>query len=112
METLETERVGSSMEAAEPVTVWIEAGDGSIARGVCEILSEDGALVTLAAAEFSAGESVSVRIAANRATPTLGATARILAVRPADGALECELEWTHSGPEREQLAYLVAASLD
>jgi PilZ domain len=94
----------------EPTRVWIESGDGSIARGVMEVLSADGACVRVVGADpIVPGSEVAVRMALSRSAPTLGARARILWVRSAGESVECELEWTHSGAEREQLARLVAA---
>jgi hypothetical protein len=101
-------RVGAEPE--EPVRVWIENGDGSIARGLVEVLSESGALVRLVGvALVASGDEVAVRIAVSRTSPTLGGAARVRWVRPDGDTPECELEWTHSGPEREQLAYLVVS---
>jgi hypothetical protein len=94
----------------EPVRVWIESGDGTIARGVADVLSEDGAVVRLAGpASAPPGDEVAVRIAFGRTSPTLAASARILRIRSAGEEPECELEWTHSGPERERLVSIVAS---
>ena len=96
--------------AEEPVRVWVESGDGSIARGVADVLSEDGALVRLdGPASAAPGDEVAVRIAFSRGSPTMGATARILWIRSTDDDPECELAWTHSGPERERLAAFIAS---
>lgn len=73
-----------------------------------QVLSQDGAFVKLAGpASFASGDDVAVRIAFSRNSPTLGAAARVVSVRPAGEPSECELEWTHSGSERQQLASLV-----
>ena len=97
-------------EPEEPIRVWIERGDGSITRGLVGVLSEDGASIQLTGpASVAAGDDVAVRIAVSRNSPTLGAVARVLSVRSSGAAPECELEWTHSGPERGQLAALVAS---
>jgi hypothetical protein len=97
-------------EPEEPVRVWIENRDGSIARGLVEVLSENGALVRLVGeAWVTSGDQVTVRIAVNRTSPTLGGAARVRWVRSEGDTPECELEWTHSGPERDQLAYLVVS---
>jgi hypothetical protein len=93
----------------DPVRVWIENGDGSIARGLVEVLSVDGAFVRLtAAASVASGDDVAVRIAFSRSSPTLGAAARVVWIRSGETP-ECELQWTHSGYAREQLATLVAS---
>jgi hypothetical protein len=97
-------------EPEEPIRVWIEGRDGSITRGLVGILSEEGAFIRLTdPALVAVGEDVAVRIAVSRSSPTLGAAARVLSVQSSGAAPECELEWTHSGPERGQLAALVAA---
>jgi len=97
-------------DAQEPVRVWIENGEGLISRGLVEVLSESGAVVRLiGAASVSSGDEATVRIAVNRTAPVMGGTARVRWVRPAGETSECELEWTHSGPEREQLAWLILA---
>ncbi len=94
----------------EPIRVWIENRDGSIARGHVDVLSEDGASARLAGAvPVASGEDVTVRMAFDWSSPTLGAAARVLWVRPAGDEMECELEWTHSGPERELLACVVTS---
>src|SRR5262249_28587697 len=94
----------------EPSWVWIESDDGSITRGVIEVISADGACVRVTGpTTLVPGNEVDVRMALRRGAPTVGARARLLWVRSAAADLECELEWTHSGPEREQLARLVAS---
>jgi hypothetical protein len=94
----------------EPVRVWIENGDGAIARGLLQELSVRGAFVRLIGTTLvTSGNNVTVRIAFSSSAPTLGASARVRLVRPVGDAAECELEWTHSGPEREQLAMLVSS---
>jgi hypothetical protein len=97
-------------EVEEPVRVWIETGDGSIARGVADVLSEDGAVVCLdGPASAVPGDEVAVRIAFSRTSPTVAAAARVLWIRSASEEPQCELEWTHSGPERERLASFLAS---
>ena len=97
-------------DVEEPVRIWIESGDGTIARGVADVLSEDGALVRLdGRASAAPGDEVAVRISFSRRSPTLAATARVLWIRSARGEPACELAWTHSGPERERLASFLAS---
>ncbi len=97
-------------EAEEPIRVWIESRDGSITRGLVGVLSEDGACIRLTGpVSVAAGDDVAVRIAVSRSSPTLGAGARVLSIRSSGAAPECELEWTPSGGEREQIASLVAS---
>lgn len=97
-------------DSAESVRVWIEDGCGSIARGLVEVISEDRAFVRLTeAASVGSGDEVAVRLSFDRSSPTLGAAARVLWIRSEDETWECELEWTHSGPERARLGALIAA---
>jgi hypothetical protein len=97
-------------EPEEPIRVWIEGRDGSITRGLVGVLSEEWASIRLTGpASVAVGDDVAVRIAVSRSSPTLGAVARVLSVRSSGAAPECELKWTHSGPERRQLAALVAS---
>jgi hypothetical protein len=97
-------------EPEEPIRVWIERSDGSITRGLVGVLSEDGACVRLTGpASVAVGDDVAVRIAVSMSSPTLGAGAHVLFIRSSGTAPECELAWTHSGTEREQLASLVAS---
>lgn len=99
-----------SGEGQEPVRVWIENGEGSISRGLVEVLSENGAVVRLVGAgSVASGDETTVRIALDRASPAMSGTARVRWVRPEGESSKCELEWTHSGPEREQLAWLILA---
>jgi hypothetical protein len=97
-------------EGEEPIRIWIDNGEGSIARGLVEVLSESGAVIRLVgAAPITPGDEVVVRLAISRRAPTLGGAARVRRVHSDDDAWECELEWTHVGLEREQLASLVAS---
>jgi hypothetical protein len=96
-------------EGEEPIRIWIDDGEGSIARGLVEVLSESGGVIRLVdAAPIAPGDDVVVRIAVNRRSPTLGGSARVRRVHSDRDAWECELEWTHSGPDRDQLDSLVA----
>ena len=97
-------------EDEEPIRIWIDNGEGSIARGLIEVLSESGAVVRfVGATPMASGDDVVVRIAVNRMSPTLGGAARVCRVRSDGDAWECELEWTHVGREREHLASLVVS---
>jgi hypothetical protein len=93
----------------ETARVWIESEDGSIARGVVETLSEEGALIDLTdLASLDAGAEVAVRLSVDPATPTLGLRARVLWVLAKGATSECELEWM-PGPERARLELVLAA---
>ncbi len=93
----------------EIVRIWIEAEDGSIERGVVEVLSEEGAIVRLTdATSIGAGAEVAVRLAYDPRSPTLGLAARARRIVSAPGSSECELEWL-PGPDRAQLGPLVTA---
>ncbi len=97
-------------EGEEPIRIWIDNGEGSIARGLVEVLSESGAVVRLVgAAPIVSGDDVVVRIAVSRTSPTLGGAARVCRVHSDGDVWECELEWTHVGRERDQLASLVVS---
>jgi hypothetical protein len=98
----------ATVESGEPVRIWIEDGAGSIVRGVVEVVSENCALVRLMGeVVMTSGHDVAVRLAFDRNSPTLAGAARILWVRTTGDEAECELEWTHSGPERAELARTV-----
>jgi len=75
--------------------VWIEDGNGSIARGLAGAISSRGVLVRLAEpARFEAGAEVALRICFERGAPTVGTTARVSFLRDAADGSECGLEWT------------------
>jgi PilZ domain len=91
------------------VMVWIESEGGSIARGVVEVLSEDGAFVQLSdAPELEPDAAVAVRLRCEPICPTLALAARVLWVLSRDETAECELEWM-PGPDRGRLGPLIAA---
>jgi PilZ domain len=93
----------------ETVRVWIESEDGSIARGVVEVLSEEGALVQLSdAASVDTGAEVAVRLSCGPASQTLALVARVLWVLSRDETSECELEWL-PGSDRARLSPVIAA---
>jgi hypothetical protein len=92
-----------------PVLTWLENGSG-IARGTAVELSNERARVRLAdAATLVPGDEVAVRLSFDRATDTVAATGRVLAIRANGEAPVCELEWTHTGSERDQLESLIAS---
>ena len=93
----------------EPMA-WIENGRGPIARGVLARFSAQGAHVRIDGdASLEPGDDVDLRLSFDRDEPTLAATARVVFTQDAEGDIECELEWTHSGPDREQLEAAIAA---
>ena len=95
---------------ASAVMAWIENGSGPIARGVLERFSSQGAHVRIAGeSSLEPGDDVDLRLSFDRDEPTLAATARVAFTQEAEGDVECELEWTHSGPERKKLEDLIAA---
>jgi hypothetical protein len=90
--------------------VWLENARGPIARGMVALLSAEGAHIRLIGhASIEPGDEIDVRLSLDRESPILAATGRILWTQEEDDAIECELEWTHSGPQREQLETLIAA---
>ncbi len=100
-----------SIEVAplETVRIWIENEDGSIARGVVEVLSEDGAIIRLSdVGALETGAEVAVRLGCDPRSPTLGLAARVHWILSNDELSECELEWL-PGPDRARLAPLIAA---
>jgi len=93
-----------------PVLTWLENGSGSIARGTALELSNERARVRLTdAATLVPGDEVAVRLSFDRDTDTVAAAGRVLAIRRNGGEPVCELEWTHTGSERDQLESLIAA---
>jgi hypothetical protein len=95
----------------EPMA-WIENGRGPIARGVVSRLSAQGAHVRIDGdSSLEPGDDVDLRLSFDRDEPTLAATARVVFTQEAEEGADCELEleWTHSGPEREQLEALIDA---
>ena len=109
MNTMNTQsRAGRSED--QPALVWLESEDSAISRGWIEVFSADGALVLLTGAvPLGSGTEVAVRMAFSSAARTLAARARVRWVRTTADGTECELVWTHTGPERVQLAALVAS---
>ena len=84
----------------QAVMVWIENGEGLIARGLSESVTSSGACVRLAEApDFNAGDDVALRICLERGAPTVALQARVRFVRNAEGTVECGLEWTTPTPE-------------
>jgi hypothetical protein len=100
----------TTREPATAVRVWIEDGQGSIARGMVQAITESRALVQLSEADsVHSGDHVSVRISFDRDSPTLGTAARVLHIRAHGESKECELEWTSSGLERALLSSRIAS---
>jgi hypothetical protein len=92
----------------DTVRVWIESDDGSIARGLVEVLSEDGAFIQVTdAGSFDTGAEVAVRLSCSANSPTLALAARVLWVLSRDETTECELEWM-PGSDRARLARIIA----
>jgi hypothetical protein len=73
-------------------------------------LSRDRASVKLTeTASLAPGDDVAVRLSFDRNTDTVAGAGRVLTIRANGEAPVCELEWTHTGPEREQLESLIDA---
>jgi hypothetical protein len=99
-------------DSESPVMTWIENGRGPIARGTAEVLSDGGAHVRLSeAATLAPGDEVAVRLSFSREAATVAAEGRVLKIRVNGQGPVCELEWTHSGPEREELESLIASRM-
>jgi hypothetical protein len=93
-----------------PVMMWLEKGEGGIARGTAVALSRERASVRLTeTASLAPGDDVAVRLSFDRNTDTVAGAGRVLTMRANGEAPVCELEWTHTGPEREQLESLINA---
>jgi len=103
--------VANEGQTHREVMVWIEDSDGSIARGVAEAVTAQGARVRLAGPPaFAQGAEVALRISFDREAPTVAATARVSFVRAAGAAVECGLEWTVPSKQRGAFeAWLAAA---
>jgi hypothetical protein len=109
MPALQTDAESSGVEAQESIRVWIESADGAIARGLVEVLSEQGAVLSLTHADsVLRGDEVTARLSLDRSSPTLATGARVLWIRSEGETFECEVEWAE-GPERARLAALVTA---
>jgi len=93
----------------EPMA-WIENGRGPIARGAVERFSGQGAHVRIdGESSLEPGDEVDLRLSFDREEPTVAATARVVFTQETEEGAECELEWTHSGPDRDRLEALIAA---
>jgi hypothetical protein len=104
------ETMPSETVVPEGPMVWLESGRGSIARGVVELVSSEGAHIRLiGTTAIEPDDELEVRISFDRESPTVGATARVLWIQESDDVTECELEWTHTGPDRERLESMIAA---
>jgi len=104
------ETMPSPIPGPEGPMVWLENERGSIARGSVELVSSEGAHIRLlGTTSIEPDDELEVRLSFDRESPTLGATAKVLWIQEADDVTECELEWTHSGPQREQLETMIAA---
>jgi hypothetical protein len=90
--------------------MWLENGGGAIARGTAVELSPERARIRLSeAASLAPGDDLAVRLSFDRNADTIAAAGRVLAIRANGEGPVCELEWTHTGPAREQLESLIAA---
>jgi hypothetical protein len=88
----------------QSVMVWIEDGTGRITRGQADSVSGEGACVRLAEKpDWGEGDEVAVRISFERGTPTVGATARVGAIRPGAGEVLCDLRWNAPADQRSAL---------
>ena len=79
----------------QTVMAWIEDGTGRIARGHVDSASAQGACVRLAERPaFGEGDEVAVRVCVQVGSPTIGATARVGAIRATGEGFSCDLRWT------------------
>ncbi len=79
----------------QAVMAWIEDGTGRIARGHVDSASAQGACVRLQERPaFGEGDEVAVRVCFAVGSPTVGATARVSAIRANGDGFICDLQWT------------------
>jgi hypothetical protein len=91
--------------------VWIENGEGSIARGVAESVTGSGACVRLTETPaVETGQEVALRISFERGAPTVALRARVRFVRNEQGTVECGLEWIAPAPPRAVLDAWIASA--
>ena len=110
MQVVPVASASPGMDQSGPVLMWLENGSGAIARGMAVELSSARARIRLTeAANLAPGDEVAVRLSFDRDRDTVAAAGRVLALRTDGGEPVCELEWTHTGPAREQLGALIAA---
>ena len=77
------------------VMAWIEDGSGRIARGHVDSASAQGACVRLPERPaIGEGDQVAVRVCVQTGSPTIGATARVIAIRASADGFLCDLQWT------------------
>ena len=99
----------SPFQGSEGPMAWLENGHGPIARGAVTLLSREGAHIRLLEiGSIEPGDEVDVRLRLDRDTPSVAATGRVLWTEESNDTIECELEWTHSGPARVHLEQLIA----
>ena len=105
-----TETTPSPFPDSEGPMAWLENGHGPIARGAITLLSLEGAHIRmLDIGSIEPGDEVDVRLRLDRDTPSVAATGRVLWTEESNDTIECELEWTGTGPARVKLEKLIAA---
>lgn len=110
MQVTLAETTPSPFPGPEGPLAWLENGHGPIARGAVTLLSLEGAHIRmLDIGSIEPGDEVDVRLRLDRDTPSVAATGRVLWTEESDDTVECELEWTHTGPARAKLEELIAA---
>ena len=88
---------------------WLENGHGLIARGAVTLLSRERAHIRLSEiGSIEPGEEVDIRLSLDRDTPSVAARGRVLWTQESNDTIECELEWTLTGPARTKLEQLIA----
>jgi hypothetical protein len=79
----------------QAVMAWIEDAAGRIARGHVDSASAEGACVRLPERPaFGEGDEVAVRVCVEIGSPTVGARARVSAIRASGDGFSCDLRWT------------------
>jgi len=92
-----TVRVATEAEAVASVT------------GEALNLSEGGACLALQAADFSVGDDVIVWLSFSHAGPPVPATGRIVWTGGGWGRPRYGVKWTHHGPQRSWIGWLIGS---
>ena len=109
MQVTLTEPTSSPFPGPEGPMAWLEKGHGPIARGAVTLLSREGAHIRMAEiGSIEPGDEVDVRLRLDRDTPSVAAKGRVLWTEESNDTIECELEWTLTGPARTKLEQLIA----
>ena len=93
---------------AHPVLVSAEA-EGMRATGEAVNLSDGGACLALDEAMLTVGDELILQLHSGQARQAVPATGRVVWIAPDRRGTRCGLEWTHAGPQRQWIGWLVDA---